>query len=262
MLDNFADEYINAISSIAPEIPVFGGVSDGIEGIVGEDRSGVQTICCGEVSSDAVVMVLVSGSFTPKFFVSTFADDAVILEKIGTVTKCKNNILLEIDDMNAREFFEKSGFIPSETADAEINAGLAATVLVFDNGNGEMVSRSLIGISGEGVICMGYVSEGAKISIAVSTPDSVVNSAREMVRSIKNEKESGVKTALMYSCIGRRLGLLGEPMKELEVIEDELRGEVVYMMSYTGGEISPVNVAATNKSHNYAHNQTLVACVF
>jgi hypothetical protein len=261
MADRFPGEYIDTVSAINPHLPVFGSVAN-VKSTV-EEHGGALTLCSGRASNSCVVMVLIAGDFTPKFFVSTFIESAVILHDIGEVTKCEKNILMEINGVNATDFLEKVGFSKVESNLYDYNVGLFSTAFILDSvipgeNQRQLVSRSPYAFTDEGVICLGNITYGAKISVAISTPESVVSTAKEMVQTIK---DFGAQTALMYSCVGRRIGLLNNPMAELEIIKTELTGLDNYVAVYAHGEICPTLVV-DGKVYNHEHNQSLIACIF
>jgi len=249
---HFPGEYIEAIAGIDPEVAVFGSVASDVNDNTPE-RDYQITLCSGEASTKSVVIVLIEGDFKPEFFMTSFTDDAIMMRDVGVITKCDKNKLLEVNNMNAVDFFTKIGFKMGERSDK----GLMTSTLILDY-NKDDRSRSPFMIEDGAVLCFGYLREGAKISIAVSTPDVVVQTAREVTEKIKSK---GTSTALIYSCIGRRVGLMNEPMKELEAIKEIMPPEINYMVGYASGELCPTSVTP-EIAHNHEHNQTLVACVF
>jgi small ligand-binding sensory domain FIST len=100
--------------------------------------------------------------------------------------------------------------------------------------------------------------EGAVISVAFNTRDMVLDTARQTLGKIA---DGGGTTAIIHSCIGRRYGLLSEPMAELELIKNALGGSFNCITTYANGEICPTSVCGRGADNRF-HNQTLVACVF
>jgi hypothetical protein len=260
--ERFPGEYIDVISSLEPGLPIFGSVSHAKETV--ELKSGILTLCNGEASGEEVVLALISGDFTPKFFVSNFTESATVLKNIGTVTKCEKNILMEIDGVNAGDFLDNVGFSKVKSTIDDTNQGLLTTAFVLKYGDcGEtdgvqVVSRSPLAFVENGVHCVGHIHNGARVSVAFSTPEAVMETAHEMIRAIA-DSEAG--TALIYSCIGRRVGLLSNSLEELNAIKEGLAGKVNHTVTYVGGEISPTFVSEESVC-NHEHNQTLIACVF
>jgi len=271
--NRFTGEYIDAITAISPELPIFGGIASSkstYEDDNGTPQNGNLTFCCGKISTDSAVIVLLTGDFTPKFFVSSFTDEAILAENIGVVTKCEKNKLLEINCVNATEFLKKFGFDKNiKSSYNDINEGLMAVTFILDCGiecgceedchtENQLISRAPVEVTDKEVVCAGIIKEGAHISIAMSTPETVIQTTKEMINLVK---ESGAGTALIYSCSGRQVGLYAKPMEELETIKTGLSGTVNYSAVYTGGEICPTCVTP-QRANNNEHNQTLIACVF
>ncbi|MCL2071703.1 MAG: FIST C-terminal domain-containing protein [Oscillospiraceae bacterium] len=284
--NRFPCEYIDVITSMSPGLPVFGGVSYaestyGLHDEVGEEddvtpQSGHFTLCNGKSSPDSAVIVLISGDIAPQFFISTFVEESLCAKDIGIVTECDRNKLSKINNVNAADFLQKFGFDKNiESSYENMDAGFKTTAFVFecdceidcdcDDGSGcrvsrQNITRTPVEIVNDEVICAGYIKKGAKISLAVSTPELVIGSARETINALK---DSGAKTVLLYSCEGRKIGLYAKPMDELLAIREGLLSEGVnYLAAYVGGEICPTTCAISQKADNNEHNQTLIACVF
>ncbi|MCL1903880.1 MAG: FIST C-terminal domain-containing protein [Oscillospiraceae bacterium] len=272
--NRFTGEYIDAITAVSPELPMFGGVASSkstYDDPDGNPQNGNLTLCGGEIFTDSAVIVLISGDFAPKFFVSSFTEDAFLAENIGVVTKCDKNKLKEINCVNATDFLKKFGFDENiESSYSDINEGLMAVTFVLDCGidcefdcgddcdvANHVLSRAPVEINDKEVVCAGIIKEGAHISIAMSTPTAVIDTATEMIDNIIS---TGGATALIYSCSGRQVGLYTKPMEELEMFNERLTGKVNYSAVYTGGEICPTCVNE-HRANNNEHNQTLVACV-
>jgi len=261
---HFPGEYIDVISEIDPTVPLYGSVASNPKTITEHHRE-ILTLCNGNSSNESVAFVLISGDFTPQFFKSTFPENSVVTRDVGVVTKVERNRIIEVNDTPAAEFFKKAGFIREGFVDSEL---LSAT-FILDYGKNqqgdfaanEIISRAPFVVNEEGVLCFGYVRLGASISIAISTLDEVIETARDVITKVKQAQENGASTALMYSCIGRQIGLLDQPLLELETVNKELSGTMNYVLTYSGGEICPTGVT-DEKVFNHEHNQTFVACVF
>ena len=266
---HFPGEYISAISKIDPAVPIFGGVAHAKSTFSMEDKP--FTLCDGEALEEAVVLVLVSGDFKPQFYVSSINDEAIMLPDVGHVTKAEKNVMYEINNTNALEFLRQIGYYKGDVMFTHSDAGLMSTTFVLDSGekcelechkncpiSARNISRAPLMFDEEGLVCMGHIPENAALSIAVVTPDSVRATTYDLVRKIL---DSGAKSALIYSCAGRVIGLFDKPMAELEILKDELSGRVNYIAGYTSGEICPTCVTPLHARNN-EHNQTLIVCAF
>jgi hypothetical protein len=262
-LERFPGGYIDAITDTAPGVPVFGGVSVGADDLTNGTFNSVYTICNGESFGNSVVMVLVSGDISPKFLVSTFAEDSVKIRDMGTVTKCNKNVIMEINNMPAVKYLKQVGFFwadIAETNSTKASAGVVSATLIFNYGDEASVSRSIGSMTDDNeIVCLGNVKEGSKITLVVATPEIIVESTNAVIKDLQ---ESGSKTILLYSCIGRRIGLLGNPMAEFELMRDAFgKSGVNYIAGHVGGEISPVLTDGRQKLLNCEHNHTLIACI-
>jgi hypothetical protein len=210
--------------------------------------------------------VLISGDFTPQFYISSFTEKAVVLKNVGAVTKCERNMIYEINGVNAAEFLSQAGFslFAQNADDFGTAAGFTTCAFVLENQDGEndnrVISRTPAAYVGGGIFCLGYIREGATLSVAIFTYESVVETASEILQKVSESNEKN-KTVLMYSCLGRRDALLGNSMEELNLIQSQLGNKMNHIAAYGAGEICPTLVTP-EKACNYEHNQTLIACIF
>ncbi|MDR0222032.1 MAG: FIST C-terminal domain-containing protein [Oscillospiraceae bacterium] len=260
MATHIPGEYMGAIAEIDPKVPIFGAVANSGQ-TMDEILSYCRVLCGNEILYPAVAFVLIAGEFTPEFFVGSLTEDAVIMPNVGEITKANKNVLVEINGVKSADFFEKIGF----GSEGGTSAGLLTSTFILDfnkkpaYGQG-VVSRAPLMIDGEnGILCAGSLHEGAILSVAFSTPDVVIQTANGVIEKIK-EKED-ISAVLIYSCIGRRLGLMSEHMKEIESVNDNMPEGVNYTLCYVSGELCPIAVAP-EKAYNHEHNQTIIACAF
>jgi hypothetical protein len=253
-------DYIEAISKINEALPIFGAVAN-------DDLSpsmpviDARTFCNGESYSDRIVILLISGDINPKFYINSLTEKAIIMPRVGVITKIDGNRIIEINNLNATEFFKNVGFLDADPQDRD--KGLLSSIFVLhikDKGGAcADISRIPAGIDDNGVLCGGRVVNNSVISVAFNTKEIVLETAKNLMSDIKKNHSGG--TVILHSCIGRRYGLLSEPMRELELIRDALGDNFNYTADYANGEICPT-AADEVKASNQEHNQTLVACVF
>ncbi|MDR0196650.1 MAG: FIST C-terminal domain-containing protein [Oscillospiraceae bacterium] len=260
MMSHIPGEYIDTVAGIDPSVPVFGAVANSSGQTIEEIKEDCRVLCGNEILYPAIAFVLVAGDFSPEFFIGSLTQEAVVMPNVGEITKAEKNKLIEINNVSAPEFFKKVGFELSETS----NAGILTSTLMLDFNNKSVygrgtISRAPLLIMNDMVICAGNLYEGAVLSVAFSTTENVVRTARDVVEKIK--EKGNARTVLIYSCIGRRIGLMSEPMKEMETIEEIMPKETNHTMCYVGGELCPIAVTP-EKAYNHEHNQTIIACVF
>jgi hypothetical protein len=246
--------YISAISEMNERLPVFGTIAN--DDHVGTlALSNAQVLCGGEAYKDRFALALISGNISPKFYIDSVTEDAVIMPNIGIITATDGNKLLEINNVKAADFLKDAGFL-SGVLDSS-NKGLLSSVIILRLNNGASISRIPTHVEEDSLFCGGQLVNGAALSVAFNTKESVIETAKRTMSAIKKERGGG--TALIHTCLGRRYGLLNEPMRELELISEILDGGFSYMAAYSSGEFCPVG--GENLS-NQEHNQTLIVCVF
>ena len=251
-------DYIKAISDIDERIPVFGSLANAdMENLLAD----LKTVCCDNYYNDRLVVLLISGNISPEFYIGSITKGAVIMPDIGEVTDAKGNHVLKINDMDAEKFFDEINFFVGDAR----NQGLLTSIFIVDQKDeaGNIISstsRGILSINDGEIIFGGNVPTGSVLSVATTTKDMVLTTAKDVAAKIK-KKHSG-STVLMYSCIGRRYSCLDEPIKEYEVLNEQIMSSGCnYLASCSCGEICPTSVTVT-KAHNIEHNQALIACVF
>jgi hypothetical protein len=255
-------QFTAAMSGVAPALPIFGAVANDDKQNV-RPRTNARILAGGELYDDRLALLLVSGNVSPKFYIASLTEDAIIMPRVGVITKADGIRLLQVNNISAPEFFMQIGFL-SANAGGWRNGGegllSSLFVLHVEDGCGGSsdLTRIPFKVDAEAVYCAGPLFEGAAISIAFNTRDGVVETASRLCEQIKRECAGG--TALMYTCIGRRFGLLGEPMAELSTIINSLKDQFVYTAAYGSGEMCPTKVIE-GQAYNQDHNQTLAACV-
>jgi hypothetical protein len=254
--------FISALSDANPRLPVFGAVAN-------DDRQSVlphtnaRVLADGELFEDRSALLLVSGNVSPKFYIASVTEDAIIMPRVGVITEADGIKLKKVNNVNAHDFFKKIGFLGQEHSGGHSGGeGLLSSLFILhiDDGDGDSadITRIPFKVDDEGVYCGGPLVEGAAISVAFNTRDGVIETALRLCEQIKGE---GNGTAIIYSCIGRRYGLLGEPMAELSAISKNLRENFAFTAAYASGEMCPTKITDT-KAFNQGHNQTIIACVF
>ncbi|MCL2182892.1 MAG: FIST C-terminal domain-containing protein [Chitinispirillia bacterium] len=251
----------SCIAAISAEsggkMPIFGAAAN-------DDHSagmtGARVLFNGAAYDDKFALLLVSGGISPAFYVVSATEDSMVMPRIGVITKAVNSRMMEINNVGAAKFLRNAGFPVDEPGN---NSGLLSSIFVLhiDDGNGGVcVSRIPHGVTDDGgILCGGDMIEGAVLSIAFNTQDVVLETAKTAADKISGSHSGG--TVIMHPCLGRRYGLLSEPMAELKLLRKLLGGKFTCAASYANGELCPTSVNG-GKADNRFHNQTLVACVF
>jgi hypothetical protein len=252
-----SNDYISAIADVDKRVPVFGSLANADMEHLFMD---LKTICNDRYFNDRLVLLLISGDISPAFYIGSITKEAVILPNIGKVTEARGNHVTKINGIAAGKFFEQMDFFIGDAR----NKGLLTSIFIVDIkdefGNVvSSVSRGILSLEEDSVIFGGNVPAGAVLSIATTTKEMVLTTAKDVAGQIT--KAGAGKTALMYSCIGRRFSLLDETLLEYEALNGQLAGSgFTYVASCSCGEICPTSVTET-KAYNSEHNQALIACV-
>ncbi len=247
-------QYLSALNEVDERIPSFGMVAnDDKHGIIYDNDS--RTLMNGREYEDRLVMLLVAGNVEPKTYIGSLAEDSIIMSDIGAITSSEDNKLLGINDMNAIDFLKKAG---SKLVDGEV--GILSTTFLLDLSiDGILICRTPLSTDDEGILCGGNMPIGATLSMASSTHDVVMETAGNVMDEIKRNHTEG--TILLFSCVGRRNALYGNPMKEFEFFRESLSNDYNFVAACASGEICPTSVTP-EKANNQEHNQTLIVCVF
>jgi hypothetical protein len=254
----FSFNYLKDIEAFDETLPVFGSLAScEVAKVVTDSR----TVYGGQVFENRLVMLCVAGNLTPEFYIGAITKDAIIIPNIGEVTAANDNIVTEINNVKVKEVFERIGFKDGIYKDT---GSITLSMLVEERDNGgNIVSsavRGMLELNDEHAVFGGRVPEKSSLSGVISTKEVITETAREVLTRIKTEHRD--KTIILYSCLGRKIALIDEPLLEFKLIGDELAGsDFNYIATTSGGELCPTSVTA-KKAYNSEHNQTLIACVF
>jgi hypothetical protein len=261
--EQIAYRFTSALSATDPRLPVFGAVAnDDRQNAL--PRTNARVLADGALHEDSFALMLVSGGVSPKFHIASVTEDAIIMPRVGVITEANGIKLLKVNNVNAYDFFRQIGFLGQEHGGGHAGGeGLLSSLFVLhiDDGDGGStdITRIPFKVDSEGVYCGGPLVEGAALSVAFNTRDGVIETATRLCGQIKSGGGGG--TALINSCIGRRYGLLGEPMAELEAIIKNLGKNFAYTAAYASGEMCPTKITEA-RAFNQDHSQTIIACVF
>lgn len=233
-------------------IPIFGSLAIDLS----PDYSLSRSLYNGEDSKNTLVFALLYGDLRPSFFVTSFPEEKIQKQR-GVVTKSKDNILMEVNNMPALDYLQSVGIGKKDDA-REVSLFPFA---IDCNDGTKSVGRSIYLITTEGyAVCGGHIPENATLAVGgIDYPD-VVRTARETVEQILKKKKDGGSCLLMFSCLTRYFALEAHTAAEMDAIRDGLTDFPGYLFGYSGGEICPMY---TDKGHvvNRFHNCTFIACL-
>ncbi|MDR0645056.1 MAG: FIST C-terminal domain-containing protein [Treponema sp.] len=235
-------------------IPIFGSLA--IDSSI-VDFSFNRTIYNGEACEKKLVFALLYGDLRPSFFVTSFTEDKIQKQR-GIVTKSKDNILMEVNNMPLLDYLQSLGIQKTEGA---WTMSLFPFVLDYNDGTKPVV-RSVFLITKEGyAACGGYIPENATLSVGgIDYPNIIRTTSEALEQILTKKKDDGGSCLLMFSCLGRYFALESHTTAEMETIRDILMDFPGYLFGYSGGEICPV-YTEEGRAVNRFHNCTFIVCL-
>jgi len=226
--------------------PIFGGAAADPWTFVGTKQ-----FYQNSVLLDSVPFLLISGPLLYSFGVESgwkpIGDKA-------TVTKSDHNIVTEINDKPAIEFYR------SYLGDGDLSELGEYPVAVHSENDDKFYLRAcLLADTQSGHMSFaGDLNEGAIIQHTTMTRDRVVSAAKLSVdNAIKAFPGSKPEAALCFSCAGRREVLGTRTNEEYKLLNDHFPN-LPFAGFYTYGEISPNHYGKPTR----IHNETFVTLLF
>ncbi|MCL2873470.1 MAG: FIST C-terminal domain-containing protein [Defluviitaleaceae bacterium] len=241
------DTYIEAWKNILPDTLLFGTLA--IDDTLTFKDS--ETIYNGINKKNAMPFVLCYGNIQPRFLLATLCENSALSLR-GVITKSKDNIIYEINHINAQEFFTNA-------------MGLSENLLTFpllieppvsDNYDDVPTIRELTFYNEDGAgVLGGNIKEDSTVSLLKFDADSISLPSIPVIEKINDLPDA--KGALLFSCVSRRIALMGynTPLMELQLAKNTIKQDIPFMMGYSGGEICPaLNKGGiwSNRYYNYS----------
>jgi hypothetical protein len=249
------NRYLDAYARLCPNTPVFGSFAvDDLPAF-----TDCLTISEGKCSKETVSFILIGGNIAPRFFIATISGEKM-LPYAGEITKSIDNVVMEINDMRAYEYFESIGL----AKDGALDPGLQFLPFVLDfkdrkDYDAVPVVHELVGLNESGfAVCRGDMYQNSTFKLGIFESEDILGTSREMIKKVNAERD--IQALIMFSCLARRMSLGLEPLKELNLIAETINKDTPYMIAYAGGEICPTSKtedSVTNRFHNYS----LIACI-
>jgi hypothetical protein len=233
-------------------IPLFGSLAIDSSADFSLNRS----IYNGKASEKILVFALLYGDLHPSFFVTSFSEDKIQKQR-GVITKSKDTILMEVNNMPVLDYLQSIGI---QKRDGAWAVSLFPFVIDYNDGT-KPVARSIYLITKEGyAACGGNMPENVTLSVGGIDYSDVIRTTGETMEQILKKKDGGNSCVLMFSCLTRYFALEAHTTAEMDEIRNTLTDSTSYIFSYSGGEICPVY---TEKGYtiNRFHNCTFIACL-
>ena len=223
--------------ALGDDFPVFGGTS-------GDNRRVKKTyqLCNGEVLSDSVPLMLIS---EPIAFSHARLSGWEPLDAAGVVTKSEGNVVFEIDDKPAVDFFSKYvGRL------VEAPGTYSEYPLLVDGADGtRQVAAINVDLEKNAVVFFGDVPQGARVRLAEADRDMIVAATGDSVNEAIAGFPGVLVTALAFSCAARK-GILGTRTREEGETMKSLLPETPFSGFYCYGEIAPEKPGAASTFNN------------
>jgi len=199
-----------------------------------------------EVLTDAVPILLFSGAL---LFSHSLASGWHPIGKKSRVTKVNKNIIYEIDDKPATEFYRHyfgelppSAEYPLAVFDQEGKHFFLRAASFFDEESGS-------------ITLFADISEQAVVQIAETTREDILAASQASIRNaIASYPGSEPEAALFFSCASRRKILGTRTKEEYELAKSCLTKALPICGFYSSGEIAPLE----QKGQTEFHNKTFV----
>jgi hypothetical protein len=253
MLELDAAGMCAALDRACEGIPVFGTCAMDVDILIRDP----QTIYNGAAYRDRMALLLFHGPVQARFFSALFPEKSVIPQD-AVITGAEGIQITSINNRSALSFLEDLGIV----REGMVNF-FSTLPLLIDYHNGK--APEVVVISGVGpertLICNRNVQTGGILSIGTVSADYILKSAQSMIEAVKREKDGAWEGLFIFSCFSRAVGLGGNPMAEIELIQKELGDSVPYLLFYSGGELCPRYVKS-GETVNQFHQYALIACLF
>ncbi|MBX9568737.1 MAG: FIST C-terminal domain-containing protein [Candidatus Obscuribacterales bacterium] len=170
------------------------------------------------------------------------------------VSKCQNNVLLELDGKPAVQALYEvlEGMSPKDQQLAKYSLFLGVVMDEFkeDFRPGDFLIRNILGLEpSSGALLVGELLRNERtIQFHLRDADTSSDDLRHLLKQYKEEHEGMPEGALLFSCLGRGEHLYGTANHDSDCFKTYL-GEIPLSGFFCNGEIGPV--AGTTFLHGY-----------
>lgn len=226
------------------KIPVFGGVTADSLKFTQTYQFYQQEIC-----SDAVVMLIFSGKL---LFASRTGNGWHSLSKPKKVTKAQDNILYEVEEKTALEFYKYylNDSYPS----------LKYPLAVYEENSDKFYLRVPFDHDAKlgSVQFFANIAEGATVQIMETNVERILTSAQGAMTNALQDYPGTEAAAVMFFSCASRLNILGtKAAAEYQLTSSCFSRTYPYIGFYTFGEIAPLQKDGTT----FLHNESAIALV-
>lgn len=200
-----------------------------------------------QVYEDAVPVLLMGGDVVHSHGVASGWEP---LGKRAEITRAEGNVIYEIDDQTAVDFYRH--FI----GDGVINDGVYPLAIFDeqDEQDEDFYLRAPVGYDEDegSVTFFGNVTPGATVQITRGERSAIIEATRTSAANAYDnfDDDATPRACLAFSCAGRHQLLGQQTSREYEILEEVVDEDIEVCGFYTYGEISPLVTAAPSRFHN------------
>ena len=173
---------------------------------------------------------------------------------IHSVTKARENILIELDGRPALDIFrEDIGEVLSRNHD-RVGGYIHAALPISGDDSGDYLVRNVVGVDPDNkLVAIGErISAGDRVMFVRRDGPSAMEDLHRMLADVISRSNGTPKAALYYSCVARGPNLFGPDSEELKAVQGALGDEVPVVGFFANGEISK------NRLYGYTGVLTLI----
>jgi hypothetical protein len=245
------DNVVEAIDEVSGGVPLFGTLAVDHT----KDYHTAQTIFNNSASFNSLSMLLIAGDVKPSFSVASMLDAKIMSQK-AIITKSRDNILMEVNNMSVLDYMRSIGLASSGKIE-----GLTSIPFTIDfNDGSKPVVRAIFAMTPEGyAVCGGSMPVNTTLGVGSVDHDDVILTARNSMEKLPLGANYG--GLFIFSCVARNNALGFDVSAEMDTVQNAVGGKTPFVMSYSGGEICPV-YDGSGKLINRFHNETIITCLF
>lgn len=217
-----------------------------------DDFSESYTFINGEITKNSVQILGIYGNVKARFAVKVFSDEKVQRQK-ATITKSEGSKLLEVNDKPLMQYLETLGLARNNGIE---NISVVPFIIGGKDGS-PAVARAIYFITPEGyAVCGGRMPEGSSFAVGTLDTEDIFATAKAGVSELMSEEASAL---LFFPCLSRNLVLGFDVTAEIDLVCNEIGGQIPYTICYSGGESCPMQ-STNGELVNCFHNFTFIGC--
>ena len=165
------------------------------------------------------------------------------------ITKSKDNILYELDNMPALDIYKK--YLGEYAKELPLSGLLFPLSIRMENYNSSLV-RTILSVNEENksLIFAGNMPEGAYARLMTANFDRLIEGASSAAQNTIASSVKAPDLALLISCVGRKIVLNQRVEEEVEVVRNVYGDKTAIAGFYSYGEICPSYLEGKSELHN------------